>query len=79
MPARLRAALADESKADQNAPEALDAVRKGLINAGVYQVAVDTDAVACSAGLAAKGGRKNAGQINGKNRKGSFSSGESAL
>ena len=40
---RLRFALADESKADKDALEALDAVRKVMINAGVYQVVIGTD------------------------------------
>ena len=40
---RLRFTLADESKADKSALEALDAVRKVMINAGVYQVVIGTD------------------------------------
>lgn len=40
---RLRFALADERKADKDALEALDAVRKVMINAGVYQVVIGTD------------------------------------
>lgn len=40
---RLRFTLADESKADKAALEALDAVRKVMINAGVYQVVIGTD------------------------------------
>ena len=40
---RLRFALADESKADKTALEALDDVRKVMINAGVYQVVIGTD------------------------------------
>ena len=40
---RLRFALADENKADKTALEALDDVRKVMINAGVYQVVIGTD------------------------------------
>ena len=40
---RLRFTLADESKADKVALEALDAVRKVMINAGVYQMVIGTD------------------------------------
>ena len=40
---RLRFTLADESKADKAALESLDAVRKVMINAGVYQVVIGTD------------------------------------
>ncbi len=40
---RLRFTLADESKADKSALETLDAVRKVMINAGVYQVVIGTD------------------------------------
>ena len=40
---RLRFTLADESKADDKALEALDGVRKVIRNAGVYQVVIGTD------------------------------------
>ena len=40
---RLRFTLADESKADDKALEALDGVRKVLRSAGVYQVVIGTD------------------------------------
>lgn len=40
---RLRFTLADESKADKAALEALGDVRKVMINAGVYQVVIGTD------------------------------------
>lgn len=40
---RLRFTLADEGKADKTALEALNDVRKVMINAGVYQVVIGTD------------------------------------
>lgn len=40
---RLRFTLADESKADKDALEALDGVRKVMISSGVYQVVIGTD------------------------------------
>lgn len=40
---RLRFTLADEGKADKNALEALDGVRKVMISSGVYQVVIGTD------------------------------------
>ena len=40
---RLRFTLADEGKADKAALEALNDVRKVMINAGVYQVVIGTD------------------------------------
>lgn len=40
---RLRFSLADENKADAAGLEALDGVRKVMINAGVYQVVIGTD------------------------------------
>ena len=40
---RLRFTLADESKADDKALEALDGVRKVIRSAGVYQVVIGTD------------------------------------
>lgn len=40
---RLRFTLADESKADDKALEAVDGVRKVIRNAGVYQVVIGTD------------------------------------
>ncbi len=40
---RLRFTLADEGKADKARLESLDAVRKVMINAGVYQVVIGTD------------------------------------
>lgn len=40
---RLRFTLADESKADQDALEALDGVRKVMVRSGVYQVVIGTD------------------------------------
>lgn len=40
---RLRFSLADENKADTAGLEALDGVRKVMINAGVYQVVIGTD------------------------------------
>lgn len=40
---RLRFTLKDQSKADQQALEALSGVRKVIINAGVYQVVIGTD------------------------------------
>lgn len=39
---RLRFTLADESKADTNALEAMDGVAKVIINAGVYQIVIGT-------------------------------------
>lgn len=40
---RLRFALADESKADKEGLEKLDAVKKVILNGGVYQVVIGTD------------------------------------
>lgn len=40
---RLRFTLADEGKADKDALEALDGVRKVMISSGVYQVVIGTD------------------------------------
>lgn len=40
---RLRFTLGDEGKADKEKLEALDGVRKVMINAGVYQVVIGTD------------------------------------
>lgn len=39
---RLRFTLADESKADTNALEAMDGVAKVILNAGVYQIVIGT-------------------------------------
>lgn len=40
---RLRFTLADESKADKDGLEKLDAVKKVILNGGVYQVVIGTD------------------------------------
>lgn len=40
---RLRFTLADESKADKDSLEKLDAVKKVILNGGVYQVVIGTD------------------------------------
>ena len=40
---RLRFALADESKADKKGKKKLDAVKKVILNGGVYQVVIGTD------------------------------------